>query len=96
MSIKVSGFKTTPRFDSELASAPPDAQKAAHEALNALQANPKAKRLRLHALNGFKPSIWVIDVYANHSWQVTFEMDGEIAILRRLATHKKIDRDPRG
>ena len=36
-----------------------------------------------------------VDVYANHAWQVTFELNGTVAELKRLGTHKTIDRDPR-
>jgi hypothetical protein len=96
MTLRVSDFRTTSRFEGELKSASADAQAAAKEAIALLLSNPKAGRLRLHQLKGYKPSIWVIDVYANHSWQITFEMQGETAILRRLATHKNIDRDPKG
>lgn len=97
MTITVVGFKTTDRFDSEFKRAPYDAQRAAKGALGTLQSNPSSSVIRLHQLSGFgKPTIWKIDVYANKSWQITFELDGQIAILRRLATHKRIDRDPRG
>jgi hypothetical protein len=64
--------------------------------VEAVDDQPWAKSLRLHQLTGYaKPAIWKIDVYANHSWQITFEMEGTTARLVRLATHKKIDRDPR-
>jgi hypothetical protein len=31
----------------------------------------------------------------NRSWQITFELDGDTAILRRIARHKDLDRAPR-
>lgn len=96
MMFRVTGFRPTDRFKKELKSAPIDCQKAAKDVLNSLQKQPIPTILRLHNLKGYsKPTIWKIDIYANKSWQITFEMDGETAILRRLATHKEIDRKPR-
>ena len=95
--IQVTAFTRTQRFEDELKNAPGDAQAAAAEALTMLQRNPRSARLRLHTLSGYgKPTIWKIDVYANRSWQITFELDGTTARLKRLATHRAIDRDPRG
>lgn len=95
--IQVRAFTRTQRFENEMKAAPIDAQRAAFEALQTLQRNPAAGRLRLHPLKGFgKPTIWKIDVYANRSWQITFELEGTTAHLKRLADHKTIDRDPRG
>ena len=97
MTIAVAGFRRTGRFEGELKAAGPDVQRAALDALKTLQSNPKAKVLRLHQLKQFgKPTVWKIDVFSNHAWQITFEMeDGDVAKLCRLAPHKKIDRDPR-
>ena len=94
--VTITGFAHSERFASDLRSAPPEVQRATLEALKHLQANPNAKSLRLHTLTGMpKPTIWKIDVYANHAWQVTFELNGTVAELKRLGTHKTIDRDPR-
>lgn len=94
--IAVTGFAFSERFKSEFASLPGDVAKAAKDALELLQKNPRARSLRLHPLTGLpKPSVWKIDVFANHSWQITFELNGSIAQLKRIGTHKSIDRDPR-
>lgn len=94
--IEVTGFEYTERFKEELLGAPADVRKAVRDALELLLRNPRAKTLRLHNLTGFpKPTIWKIDVFANHSWQITFELRGGIADLKRLASHKVIDRQPR-
>ncbi len=94
--ITITGLANSERFASDLRSAPAEVQGAALEALRLLQANPSAKSLRLHTLKGMpKPTVWKIDVYANHSWQITFELNGTVAELKRLGTHKTIDRDPR-
>lgn len=95
-SIAVTGFAHSARFAADLRGVPPDVQRAALDALALLQANPSAKSLRLHPLKGMpKPTVWKIDVYANHAWQITFELNGTVAELKRLGTHKTIDRDPR-
>lgn len=94
--VRVTAFEHSDRFASDLRAAPPDVQKAALQALSLLQSNPQAKSLRLHTLKGMpKPAIWKIDVFSNHSWQITFELQGTTAHLKRLGRHKTVDRDPR-
>lgn len=94
--VTVSEIKYSARFRADFRSAPPSVQQAVAAALKLLQVNPGAKSLRLHPLKGMpKPTVWKIDVYANHAWQITFELNGAVAELKRLGTHKTIDRDPR-
>lgn len=86
-------FKDT--FQRDYKKAPPDVQKAVKPALEELKQNPQPAKLRLHSLTGcFDPKILKIDVMPNRSWQITFEMNGTTAVLRRLAPHKTIDRRP--
>lgn len=95
--VKLDSLAYSERFKSEFQALEPDVRQACIDALDLLLKNPQAKSLRLHPLSGFaKPQIWKIDVYTNHSWQVTFELIGVTAHLKRIATHKKIDRSPRG
>jgi mRNA-degrading endonuclease YafQ of YafQ-DinJ toxin-antitoxin module len=94
--ICIERFAYSERFRNELRSLKPDLIKAVKEALDLLKRNPRAKSLRLHPLTGLpKPTVWKIDVLPNHSWQVTFELNGTTAELKRIGTHKSIDRDPR-
>ena len=86
---RISAYDFTPRFQREYRRAPADIQRAAKKLFDDLMANPNSHRC--HGLRGYKPTIFVADVLSNHSWQVTFEMDGEKAILRRLASHQEID-----
>lgn len=82
-------------FEKDLLKAPPDVQKAVDLALKEVMKNPQPAKLRLHSLQGcFNPRILKIDVFPNRSWQITFEMNGTTAILRRLAKHRDIDRRP--
>jgi hypothetical protein len=40
------------------------------------------------------PKVSTIDVLPNKSYKISFKIDGTVAILRRVATHKTIDRTP--
>jgi len=94
--IRIVRLNPEARFQSEFRSLPKDVQIAARKALGLLVQQPNAKSLRLHTLKGKrKPTIWKIDVFTNHSWQITFEMEGDTAVLRRIGTHRDIDRNPR-
>lgn len=96
MNLVVEDFDYTPSFAAALAAAPADLQQAARDALEMLQKNPKARSLRCHPLPQYgKPMIFKIDVYTNKSWQISFEMSGRTAVLRRLDTHKELDWNPR-
>lgn len=97
MALLVEAFDFSGKFVKELERLDSGTQTAARKALALLQSNPNAKSLRLHALSGFaRPAIWKIDVYSNKSYQITFEMAGRVAQLKRIATHAEIDRAPRG
>lgn len=50
--------------------------------------------LRHHTLSGIKPPVHVLDVGSNHSHQITFQLDGNVAKLLRVGTHREIDRSP--
>lgn len=94
--ITIERFAYTERFKAEFEKLKPDVLAATKEALELLKTNPQAKTLRLHTLTGLpKPTVWKIDVFANHSWQITFELNGTTAELKRIAPHKSIDRSPR-
>jgi hypothetical protein len=91
VSIKVVAF--TARFESDFKKSPSEVQRATRKALMLLTANPVPAHLRLHSFKWESRRVFKIDVFANHSWQISFELSstGE-AKLRRLATHKAMDR----
>lgn len=94
--IRVRRWEASDRFARDLRAASADVQAAVRQALQQLTQEPIPRTLRLHRLTGLpRPAVWKIDVYSNHAWQVTFELDGDKAILKRLGTHKSIDRQPR-
>jgi mRNA-degrading endonuclease YafQ of YafQ-DinJ toxin-antitoxin module len=93
--IVIAEIRRTAKFERDWKSCPVDVRRSAAEALRKLIGNPAANRLRMHPLNGLgKPTIFKIDVFPNRSWQISFHLSGEVAILRRLCTHKEMDRNP--
>jgi hypothetical protein len=70
-----------------------DVRRGVDRALQMLQKNPQAKSLRLHRMKWGGLSIFKIDVFSNHSWQISFELENETVTLRRLARHKDMDRE---
>jgi len=63
--------------------------------LRLLLSNPGAKKLRFEKLTGYKnPNINTIHATRNHSHKISFEIEGSKIRLRRVRTHKKIDRSP--
>ncbi len=86
---------TAPRFKRELRAIPPEIQRLALIALQDLVRQPIPKRLRFEKLSGHKnPSIYTVHVTPNHSHKASFELVGTIAVMRRIGTHKEIDRVP--
>lgn len=93
-SLRINGFAFAETFKRDYKKAPPEVKSALPAVLEGLKQNPQPKKLRVHSLNGcFDPRIFKADVTPNHAWQLTFHLDGEIAVLRRLGTHKQVDRD---
>lgn len=93
--MRITEVSYSGRFLRDFKALSPDVKSAVEIALNDLIACPIPARRRLHRLHGYRPSIHVIDVFQNHSWQITFSVDGENALLLRVARHREIDRAPR-
>lgn len=93
--MRIARVSYTESFKQDLDRAPVDVRSAALDAIGRLVENPRAKSLRVHTLNGYRPTIFKFDVFPNRSWQISFELVGEDCTLRRLRTHRAMDRDPR-
>lgn len=78
-------------FHRQYARLPKEIQQCARKAVKDLVADPHPKRYRLEKQTG---EIWTIHVTANHSHKLSFTLDGETALLRKIGTHKEIDRAP--
>ena len=59
-----------------------------------IQKDPMPGVRRPHSVTprGKKPTVYTVDVTANKAYKMSFQMDGDTAILRRVGTHKAIDR----
>jgi hypothetical protein len=82
-------------FQNSYSALPEEVKAAFKEAYRLLLQDPQPKKLRLEKLSGYKkPGIYTIHVTANHSHKLSFELVGDVAELRRIGTHKEIDRTP--
>jgi len=91
----IKATKPTKRFERELKGLPPDILKAAKAAIEDLYKVPVPTSRRLHCVDySSNPKVYTIDVFSNHSYKISLEIDGTQATLRRVATHKEIDRSP--
>lgn len=61
--------------------------------LDDLQTNPRPPGLDFEKLKGYKnPDVYTIHITGNY--KLSFEINGTIALLRRVGTHDEIDRAP--
>ncbi len=92
----IKGTETTSTFNNDFKRLPADVKALVIECLELLCKNePLPAKLRYNKLNGYKnPNIYAIHITRNHAYKLTFERVGEIARLRRVGTHKEIDRAP--
>lgn len=82
-------------FQNSYSSLPDEIKTSFKDAYRLLLEDPQPKKLRLEKLSGLrKPGIYTIHITANHSHKLSFEMVGTVAELRRIGTHKEIDRTP--
>ncbi len=86
----------TASFERDFNSLPRDIQVATVECIEDLAANPIPARRRIHSVSpqGHKPTIYSADVTSNKAYKLTFQIDSRLAILRRVGTHRQIDRRP--
>ena len=69
----------------------PEVKQAARQAIKDLVKDPYPKKYRLEKQT---PEAWTIHVTSNHSHKLSFELVGDTAVLRKIGTHKEIDRAP--
>ncbi len=82
-------------FKRDLRAMSVDIQQHAITAFSDLKREPLPKRLRFEKLSGYRnTAIYTIHVTPNHSHKASFELVGTTAVLRRIGTHKEIDRAP--
>lgn len=83
------------RFQKEYAALNDGLKAEVDAALTDMFRSPIPPGRRFHSLSGYKnPKLYTIDVTSNKAYKISLELDGDCAILRRIATHREIDRAP--
>lgn len=63
--------------------------------LRDLEKDPMPPNIRPHRINqGQLPKLFSIDVYSNKSHKISYSIEGDTITVRRVATHREIDRRP--
>ena len=93
--VRIESIKRCDRFDRDYKRLPVDLKQATSDILMLLFEHPLPNKLRFEKLKGCRnPSIYTIHVTPNHSHKISLELVGSTVTLRRIGTHKVIDRDP--
>lgn len=94
--MQITKYVPLKTFEKDYKNLAPQLKDAVDESLEKLLGNPKkSKKLRFEKLTGIKnPNIYTIHITPNHSHKLSMEIDGGVAKLRRIGTHKEIDRSP--
>lgn len=87
----ISHVRYTQQFADQLKKLPVEIQTAARRAVKELARDPHPRKYRLEKQT---KDIWTIHVTSNHSHKLSFTLDGDTAELRKIGTHKEIDRAP--
>jgi mRNA-degrading endonuclease YafQ of YafQ-DinJ toxin-antitoxin module len=87
------GIAFTERFKKDYKSLSPDLQNAVDDCIADLAKDPIPASRRAHRINaGQFPKVFSLDVTSNKSHKLSFEIIGNQAVLRRIGTHREIDR----
>lgn len=87
------GIAFTERFKKDYKSLSPDLQTAVDNCIKDLAKDPIPATRRAHRVNnGQFPKVFSLDVTSNKSHKLSFEINGTQALLRRVGTHREIDR----
>ena len=81
----------TDQFKAQIRKLPTEIQVAARQAVKDLVLDPHPKKYRIEKQTH---EVWTIHITRNHSHKLSFVLDGDTAILRKIGTHKEIDRAP--
>ncbi|AOJ74669.1 hypothetical protein WJ35_06000 [Burkholderia ubonensis] len=93
--MAIKSIRRKARFQKEYDGLTDELRGQVDDALRDLMSDPIPAGRRFHSLNGFKnPKIYTIDVTSNKAYKISVEIDGTCATLRRVATHREIDRAP--
>lgn len=90
------GIKTIERttaFKRDFKRLDPQLQKQVGDAIADLLADPVPANRRFHAIDHGRPKVYSIDVTGNKSHKISLEINGTHCTLRRVGTHRDIDRN---
>lgn len=91
--VIITGIDVTERFKRDRKKLPREIRDKLDSKLRDLLASPRPPGLRFEKLSGYRnPDIYTIHVTGNY--KISFEINGNIAKLRRVACHNDIDRQP--
>jgi mRNA-degrading endonuclease YafQ of YafQ-DinJ toxin-antitoxin module len=83
----------TERFKKDYKALSTDVQDAVDACILDLEKDPLPAVRRGHRINaGRFPKVFSVDVFSNKSYKISFEINGKEALLRRVGTHREIDR----
>lgn len=82
------------RFKRDFKSLSIDLQKQTLACIQDLGTDPIPAVRRAHSISpsGRRPQVFSVDVTPNKAYKMSFELEGNIAIVRRVGPHKEIDR----
>lgn len=93
---RIRRIQWTERFKRAYQALSPELQRETEEAIRDLVKEYVPNSRRLAPLGGYKnPKVYVVHVTRNHSHKMSFEVDGDLAILRTVDTHKVLDKSGR-
>ncbi len=86
----------TEKFIRDYKRLPSDIQQEVEACIKDLTQDPVPSSRRPHSVSpkGLKPAIFTLDVTSNKAYKLSFQISGNVATLRRVASHKQIDRAP--
>lgn len=89
-------IRFTEKFERDYKALSPDIRKAVDECLAEFVRDPLPPGRRPHSVTSRerKPTIFTMDVTSNKSHKLSFQIEGLVATLRRIGTHKELDRSP--
>ena len=87
-------IKMTQSFIKDWDKLPVDIQSAVNRCIEDFDRDPLPQARRPHSVTsaGRFPKVFTLDVLPNRSYKLSFEIADGFAMLRRVGTHKQIDR----
>ena len=93
MASAFGSFAPTKAFERDVKRLDAPQRQAVRDCIDDLMKDPVPGARRLHLLNPKRAGIYSVDLYTNTTtYKLTFTLDGTHATLRRVGTHKEIDR----